>query len=297
VLSKIEFFETKAARPQLTAERERLLPALRHHLQSSGRDVIVTPALGGTLGICFDAKISGERRFLKTHLPGAKARASLAKEADLLLRLYGKAIVLDCFEILLSDGSARLCLLMPTLAPLAAPMQPEAAAAMVRGWGEQFGNDRPETRVSFEQYLSCAARALATLSDRDLLETGSAREVRSLIAQLEDRLARLPRALSHGDFGPKNIMVRGAEPLAIDWEDAFWGIAGYDYLYWLTFMENRPFLQSAAFGRTALGPDVERAILVLVVLLKSYLAVCSGAYLDHAVAVQARIAEILDLPN
>jgi hypothetical protein len=122
-------------------------------------------------------------------------------------------------------------------------------------------------------------------------------DVRRLIAQLEDRLTRLPRALSHGDFGPKNVMVRGAVPLAIDWEDAFWGIAGYDYLYWLTFMENRPFLQSAAFGRTGLGPDVERAILALVVLLKSYLAFCSGAYLDHAVPIQARIAEILELPN
>jgi hypothetical protein len=297
VLSKIEFFEAKADRPDLTSERERLLPALRQHLQSSGRDVIVTPALGGTLGICFDAKISGERRFLKTHLPGAKARASLAKEADVLLRLYGKAIVLDRFEIALTDGTARLCLLMPTLAPLAAPMQPEAAAAMAREWSEQFGDDRPEALVSFEQYLRCAARALATLSDRDLLETGSAADVRRLIVQLEDRLTRLPRALSHGDFGPKNIMVRGAEPLAIDWEDAFWGIAGYDYLYWLTFMENRPFLQSAAFGRTGLEPDVERAILALVVLLKSYLAVCSGAYLNHAVSIQARIAEILELPN
>jgi hypothetical protein len=297
VLSKIEFFEAKADRPDLTSERERLLPALRQHLQLLGRDVIVTPALGGTLGVCFDTSISGERRFLKTHIPGARARASLVKEADVLLRLYGNPIVLDRFDIPLTDGTVRHCLLMPTLAPLSTPIQPQAAATMAREWAERFGDDRPQTLVSFEPYLTCAARALATLSDRDLLQNASAAQVRRLVALLEDRLTRLPRALSHGDFGPKNIMVHGAEALAIDWEDAFWGIAGYDYLYWLTFMENRPFLQSAALGRTELGPDVERAILALVVLLKSYLAVCSGAHINHRVSIQARIAEILELSN
>jgi hypothetical protein len=92
-------------------------------------------------------------------------------------------------------------------------------------------------------------------------------------------------------------MLNGVMPIAIDWEDAFAGVAGYDYLYWLTFMENRPFLREAAFGRTGLAVEVERAILALVVLLKSYLAVLSGAHLSHKVAAEARIAEVLDLPG
>ena len=32
------------------------------------------------------------------------------------------------------------------------------------------------------------------------------------------------RCLCHGDFSPKNIMSCGDRPLAIDWEDAFWGV-------------------------------------------------------------------------
>jgi hypothetical protein len=60
-------------------------------------------------------------------------------------------------------------------------------------------------------------------------------------------------------------------------------------------MENRPFLQTAPFGRSGLSPEIERAILALVVLLKSYLAVSSGAYLKHAVSPQTRITEILEL--
>lgn len=294
MLGKIAFFKTDA-RPDIAADRARILPALQQHLQSSDRDAAVTPVLGGTLGICFDAEIAGEKRFLKTHLPGASARASLAREAEILARLYGGRIVLDRFEISFADGSRRLCLLMPALAPLAGPMQPAEAVAMANAYGERLGDWRPDNVPPFAQYLSAAARALETLSDRDLLLPATTAETRRLVALLEDHFIALPKALCHGDFGPKNIMLAGTEPRVIDWEDAFLGIAGYDYLYWLTFMENRPFLQTAAFGRTGLPREMERAILALVVLLKSYLAVRSGAYLKHAVSAQARISEILEL--
>lgn len=182
MLSKIEFFETKTGRLGSALERESLLPPLHQHLQLLGHDAIVTPALGGTLGVCFDINISGEPRFLKTHIAGTKARAGLVKEADVLLRLYGNAIVLDRFDISLTDGTTRHCLLMPKLAPLPAPIKPEAAATMAREWVERFGDDRPQTFVSFEPYLTCAARALTTLSEQGLLDTGSAAQVRRLIA-------------------------------------------------------------------------------------------------------------------
>lgn len=296
MLSKIAFFETDD-RPDIAADRARLLPALRHHLQSFGRSATVVPAPGGTLGACYDADISGEKRFLKTHLPGTSARASLAKEADILEQLYGKMIVLDRFEIPLADGTVRLCLTMPALTPLVSPMEPADAATMADACSERLKDWRADRLASFEHYLASAAVALKTLASRGLLEQATAAEVRRLITLLGDRRADLPEALCHGDFGPKNIMLQGAAPRVIDWEDAFRGIAGYDYLYWLTFMENRPSLQRAAFGRTGLSPKVERAILVLVVLLKSYLAVLSGEHLKHALSAEDRIAEILDLPG
>lgn len=296
MLSKIAFFENDD-RPDIAADRARLLPALRQHLQCFDRNATVAPAPGGTLGACFDANISGEKRFLKTHLPAASARVSLAKEADILEQLYGNTTLLDRFEIPLPDGTARLCLMMPTLVPLTAPLKPTDAAAMASACSERLKDRRPDGLASFQHYLASAAKALKTLSSRGLLEQASAAEVGRLVALLGERLADLPEALCHGDFGPKNIMLQAGAPRVIDWEDAFDGVAGYDYLYWLTFMENRPFLQGAAFGRTGLSPNVERAILVLVVLLKSYLAVLSGEHLKHAVSAQARIAEILDLPG
>jgi len=294
VLSKIAFFEADD-RPNMAADRARLLPELRQYLQSLDRNAVVMPAPGGTLGACYDVDISGEKRFLKTHLPGASARVNLAKEADILKQLYGDTIVLDRFEIPLADGAARLSLMMPALTPLTGPLNPADAAAMAEACSQRLKDWRPDGLASFEHYLASAAKAVQTLSDRGLLKQSVAAETRRLIALLGDRLPDLPEALCHGDFGPKNIMLLGAARRIIDWEDAFRGIAGYDYLYWLTFMENRPFLQEAAFGRTGLSPDVERAILVLVVLLKSYLAVLSGEHLTHAMSAEDRIAEILDL--
>ncbi|MFK4506004.1 aminoglycoside phosphotransferase family protein [Bradyrhizobium daqingense] len=296
MLSKIAFHEADH-RPDIAAERACLLPALRQHLQSSGSDVTVAPVPDGTLGICFTADIIGEKRFMKTHLPGAAARGSLAKEAEILFQLYGETIVLDRFEIRLADETDRLCLMMPALAPLTGPMPSAVAAAMADALSERLNDLRPGRLASFEHYLASAERALKMLSERGLLKRASAAEMQRLIALLGDRLPDLPSALCHGDFGPKNIMLQAGEPRVIDWEDAFNGIAGYDYLYWLTFMENRPFLQRDAFGRTNLSQDVERAILALVVLLKSYLAVLSGAHLKHALSAEARIAEILDLPG
>ena len=296
MLSKIAFFEADD-RPDIAADRARLLPALQQHLQSFDRNATVMPAPGGTLGACYNANVSGEKRFLKTHLPGARARASLAQEAEILAQLYGNTTLLDRFEIPLSDGTVRLCLMMPALTPLTAPIEPAEAVAMAAACSERLADRRPDGLASFEHYLASAAKALAMLSSRGLLAQSSAVEVRRLIALLAERRPHLPEALCHGDFGPKNIMLQEGAPRVIDWEDAFRGIAGYDYLYWLTFMENRPFLQKDAFGRTGLSPDIERAILALVVLLKSYLAVLSGEHLKHAVSADDRIAGILDLPG
>ncbi|TPQ36279.1 hypothetical protein C2U70_13070 [Bradyrhizobium guangdongense] len=298
MLSKIAFFESGTRGFDLPAERERVLAALRRHLNSDHGEAVVKPAQGGTLGVCFDAVIAGERRFLKTHLPDTAARERLAGEAAILHRLHGDAVVQDRFELSLADGTGRLCLVMPAFTPLSAPLRPEVAAAMVEGWSAPLRADGPDRPLhDLTPHLACARRALTTLAGRGLLTSETAADVGALIALLEDRLASLPRALCHGDFGPNNVMLNGVTPIAIDWEDAFSGVAGYDYLYWLTFMENRPFLHDAAFGRTGLVVEVERAILVLAVLLKSYLAVLSGAYLTHKVTAEARIAGILGLPG
>jgi Ser/Thr protein kinase RdoA (MazF antagonist) len=298
VLSKIEFFEAASDRVDRPVDCERLQARLVEHFRLAGKSAVLTQAAGGTLGICFDTTLSGEPRFLKTHHCGERARANLAKEAEILLKLYGHAVALDCFEVQAPDGTNRLCLLMPKLLQLTAPMRAEEAAALARECNDRLRKHELESLASdweFAHLLVYARRALAVLSERGLLDQKSTNDVRRLIGHLEDHLDKKPRQLCHGDFGPRNIMTDGVHPLVLDWEDAFCGIAGYDYLYWLTFIENRRFLHDEAFGRTGHEPGLEHAVLALIVLLKSFLAVCSGAFADHKISVQSRITEILDL--
>lgn len=298
MLSKLAFFGSSNKAPDGPVERHALQKALERQFRSPGGSV--TPASGGTLGVCFHLDLAGTRRFLKTHLPDEQARANLAKEANILLQLYGPAVVLDRLEVQPEGGSARLCLLMAELSHLPAPMVAEDAAAMVRRYTERLDGYRPADLTSqwdFEQYVTHGRQAIAALEAQSLIGRQTAAELEAHLDLLNRELGGLPRVLCHGDLGPKNIMTDGSQPIAIDWEDAFWGVAGYDYLYWLTFMDNRRFLGSAAFGRTGLAPSVERAILALVVLLKSFLSVRSGAHIRNTVPIETRIAEVLALPQ
>ncbi|MGY4429462.1 hypothetical protein ACVWWO_001939 [Bradyrhizobium sp. F1.13.1] len=296
MLSKLDFFERSEDKIGARRESEALQAAVKRRLQTSSRGVTVRPVSGGTLGVCFNLEVSGARRFLKTHLPTAQARANLAKEGEILVRLYGPAVVLDRFEVQREVGDTRLCLLMVELLPLTSPMSADEAAGMVRDYTRQLASKPPVTPAwGFEDYLEWSRRALGALAEQSLIGPGTAAEIDRLIALLQSKFDDLPRTLCHGDLGPKNIMTDGNRPIAIDWEDAFWGIAGYDYLYWLTFMDNRQFLRSAAFGRTGLPFNIERAILTVVVLLKSFLSVRSRAHLRHAVPIEARLAEVLEL--
>jgi hypothetical protein len=300
MLSKLEYFESGGEVPESSVHRQALQQALQRRFCSSRGATNVTPAAGGTLGVCFHLDVGGARRFLKVHLPSERARENLAKEADILLRLYGGAVVLDLIEVQPEGGATRLCLVMAELSHPTAPVAAEDIAAMVRSYTRALEGCRPADLTpgcDFERYLTHGSRAIAVLWDRGLIVRQTVAELERHLELLHRELGALPRALCHGDLGPKNIMTDGSKLIAIDWEDAFWGIAGYDYLCWLTFFENRRLLRSSAFGHTRLGSVVERAILALVLLLKSFLSVRSGTYRGNTVPIETRIAEVLALPE
>jgi Ser/Thr protein kinase RdoA (MazF antagonist) len=296
MLSKLEFYNSTHVVAESVQEHKKLRDAIAQHYGTAS----VTPAQGGTLGVCFHVEVAGTRRFLKTHLPGHQMRANLAKEAEILRKIYGDAVVLESVEVPLEGAAARLCLLMTELSHLTIPMGPTQTAAMVTHYAERLQGYRPanlQQNWDLEHYIAHGREAITTLRDRHLLARQTAESLETLLTSLEDALDALPRALCHGDLGPKNIMSSGSRFIVIDWEDAFWGVAGYDYLYWLTFMDNQPHLRHAAFGRTGIDPAIERAILALIVLLKSVLSVRSGAYLRNKLPIEERIAQVLALPE
>ena len=89
------------------------------------------------------------------------------------------------------------------------------------------------------------------------------------------------------------MMTEDQTTVLIDWEDAFLGIEGYDYLYWLTFFNHRKFYSKEIFFRSGCEEDVIKGILVTVLIIKSAISFYAGSYENNSLTFQERIVEIL----
>ena len=101
--------------------------------------------------------------------------------------------------------------------------------------------------------------------------------------------------LCHGDFSPANLVGNGPALTVIDWEDAFWGIEGYDFLYWMTFFENRKYLSQDIFSVTPWDKPTDIAILLLIIVVKSHISLLSKDYMTYSLTFEQRLNEILSL--
>jgi hypothetical protein len=248
----------------------------------------------GTLGIGFLGRLNAQNVFIKTHrVPSA--RASLSKERELLSRVYPD-LGADCIETV-RNKSNRLWLIMEALS---APTQPPNPMQVLDVTGV-FRNVFDSLSCSTEDVVPDELAELLQEGDRSLLELSSRKLIGSDIAHRVDaalnplrlEATQLPRCLCHGDLSPANLLTNGSQLVAIDWEDAFWGVEGYDFLYWLTFMSNRRYLGPEVFGRTSLGKPLEISLMLLIILIKSEISRRSGAYLRNTLSFDDRLSEIL----
>ena len=112
------------------------------------------------------------------------------------------------------------------------------------------------------------------------------------ISLLDELLPMQPRCICHGDLSDKNILFNiSREPVLIDWEDAFWGIPGYDYLYWLTFFNHRKYYCKNVMQRCGLSQELSKAVAYLI--LKSAISYYSGSYRNNTVDMETRISEFI----
>ncbi len=251
---------------------------------------------GGTSGFCYTARVAGRALFLKTHATAENA-ARLRQEATLLEILHGPEMGV---RQLVTAPPARDWLVCDQLPELGAKLSPDDLAAVVADYQQRFG--RAAGRVEalslpdFEALLAAGSVALDQLARRSLLSRKLVGWMGESLAGLREAAPRSPRVICHGDLGPRNLLRLGARPVAIDWEDAFRGIQGFDQLYWLSFMENAPWMRAGWARLTALTPELERGLLGVIVLVKSHLAFASGTYRQHRVTFAARLEEIAGLP-
>lgn len=298
MLSKLEFYRQQRAAEVDPKWMQLLLGALEGHVSSHGLSIVPAPVTGGTLGICFRFEAGGQRRFIKTHRPDLQCRSNLLKEGHLLSRLYGDVIHLQQIDLVV-EGRPQHCLEMDELQRLPAGITPEQIRSIIADYSVRLG-DLVSASGALQDYgfgdlLREGREALGELASGGFIGSTTRDGVEGHLSTLDRGADNLNLAVCHGDLSPGNIMTDGRAPIVVDWEDAFIGVEGFDYLYWLTFIENRKYLASSAIGCTPNRREVELAILVLVVTLKSALSVRCGSYVKHRVPIEARLKEILDL--
>ncbi len=128
----------------------------------------------------------------------------------------------------------------------------------------------PEQR-SFLILLEKSESSLDFFSSRKLIHSNWIKDLGEAIQALKEHYLRSPKIICHGDVSSKNIYNFHDSLILLDWEDCFWGYEGFDYIYWLTFMNNMDQLKQSSLEKIPLDASLIRASYLLIVLLKEFL--------------------------
>lgn len=253
---------------------------------------------GGTLGLTYSLQVDQRSMVLKTHLSAA-GRQNIEKEIRLLRFLYSDESEMSRLELTF-EHQIRVALLMDEFEYPQPEFEPSQIMSLTTRYTTQLKRTATKDFVAPDDTISRlfveGVGSLARLYANHAISPDIHARIEKFFSILSEHIEHLPVALCHGDLSPKNIMCQGdATPVVIDWEDAFWGVEGYDYLYWLTFLRNRKYYTQDVLGRTSLGKELEMAILVLIVVLKSELSLRMDPKTKRQLSFDQRLAEILAL--
>ena len=264
-------------------------------LSASGQEYSLEATNQGTLGLTFlcDGKDGGSY-FVKTHLPGSTLhRTTLLHEFRLLSLAHGADLsFLRCItgEV---DGCEQLYVLMDALQPVS-DVTPGQCRALISAWPPDLAASLTIPSYGLEALLDAALVELQVQRDAGLLSAQLLQFSLQRLQLLTDRLPYLPRCVCHGDLSDRNIMrTHSGAMVAIDWEDAFWGIPDYDYLYWLTFFNHRKYYSPEIFQTELLDPPLRQAVLILILTIKNAISYYNGTFQTNSLSMEGRILEIL----
>lgn len=296
MLNKLRFYRDSSVLPDFDRQRQ---AAKCHFIKYYGKeDIILKDISGGTLGITFMCDgLKRSQIFVKTHLLGTVYRNALCKEYQILKSIYDEKIFLESLSVPVENNNELVFLLMDYLKPGCSMLKADII--------ELIGQFNKDNALQFDSggclydITDLLIEAKKSLYDLDKKGFYSARTVKTaelLLISLESYLPGLPRIVCHGDLADKNIMINSQnEKILLDWEDAFWGVDGYDYLYWLTFFNHRKFYnESGIFDVPGLSSEITAGILTLILSIKNAISYYSGEYVNHKLSMNDRIKEIYE---
>ena len=274
------------------ADIEGLRAALRDFFYGRGNQSLSVTHIepGGTLGVFFTVQTGQTCYFIKTHRPTNQYRAALIKEARLTRFLYGNTFNAELSEIKVNDECYAIFLndfLMPSPQKTTLPeINTLLEKIRVASPPQELV---PRTSAVYTKFLETADQALTELPLAGLLSAKIARACADHMTLITD--APCDR-LCHGDLSNKNIMCKNETLVIIDWEDAFWGPAGFDMANWLTFFDQRKYYTDG-FPQTL--SEKCRSFMLMCVLLKSWISYKNKSYFNNSLSFNERLGEILNM--
>lgn len=297
MLDKLEYFKAKSNTHTSVAdaatEASDIAGLLKRLYSKMGYEVTLKPAGQGTLGITFLCiGLPKGPCFIKTHLPGEERyRACLEKEYQ-LLKVTGNAVLhvkQICFPL---KNEKQLCLQMDLLDD-SREVNPVSVCDIIKHYQKQIAGVEITGMYDLEAVLTAAESELEILHDNSHFSDKTYIKTKRYLTFLHNELPHIERCICHGDLSDRNIMVNKKDiPVVIDWEDAFWGCAEYDYLYWLTFFNHRKFYDQRVFSLMGTESNRSRAIVTMIIIVKCAISFYSGSYQQNSLTMENRLCEV-----
>lgn len=244
--------------------------------------------------------MNGSPCFLKTHLNSTVSKNNLVKEISLLQLLYGDEVKCEAIELINYEDGVQIWMSMNVLEPIRQDLLPDDILTLISGFDKlnsALSLAQVASMDNFDTLLQEGREALSLLIRENFLAGGCAVDASELLALVEVNKGSFAPSICHGDLGPDNIMANKQKKIAIDWEDAFYGVQGYDYLYWLTFFQNRQYYSRKVLEKSGLDFQTAKGIMTLIILIKSKLSLISGSMKNHSVSINERLLEVINLKS
>lgn len=250
---------------------------------------------GGTLGLFFEGTKDGHKYFVKTHKPNEEARKNLIKELFIIQGIYGNDIELWSFCANIK-GHEQVFLCMPFFEI----SKNEYSIKDIDNLASTYAlilNDKQKYKMinySEKDFINAVNVSNDMLFRKRLISKDIYHYIEKAFRNYESYTSD-GLCVCHGDLSNPNIVDVEGRLVALDWEDAMFGVPKYDLLYWLTFFSQRRYYNSMMFRDIGISEGYAKDIMAMILSVKSYLSVLNDSYHNNRLTIEDRIAEIIYL--
>lgn len=256
-----------------------------------GKDISDVSLLSrGTQNFTYVLRFQTEKKVVRIFGKGASAAIAAREEFQILHQIYGAKLNL---ELLPELGQGFHGLLMDQLDE-DVNIDADTALQISTKILEQLNSFREPIKLdksrNIEKLIQKAELKVRKMDDSQIIDGDTSSLLIEAFGKLTSYLAGMTLLQCHGDLGPRNILLSSdGRPIVIDWEDRLWSFKNYDYLYWLTFFENRSLVSRENLIKSGHPLEICQATMAAIVVLKESIFISEGLEIQGRQSAQDRI--------